>query len=100
MPWPAPSAITPALCGCCDLFGAGRIPTHLETGSRMTVPTPYLPAIEGDAVIIADPDDLDPESQAWHAANLPGVGAEMLFPIVCDDAVVGVVGLLASQPRS
>ena len=77
-----------------------QIPDHLQTGAWITTPVHYLPVTTGDALIVSDVVDLGPEVQAWYADNMTKTRAAMLFPIVSNDAVVGVIGIASSRSRA
>ncbi len=76
-----------------------QIPDHLQTGAWITTPVHYIPATTGETMIMSDIEDLGPEAQAWYAANMPKARAAMLFPIVSNDSVVGVIGMASSRSR-
>lgn len=76
------------------------VPPHLETGNMISVPSHYRPVLAGEPLMISDRDRLDEVTQAWYTDVLPQTVAELVFPVVSGEDVVGVLGITSNRIRS
>lgn len=76
------------------------VPAHLESGQAMSIPSHYLPLLDGEPLMISDRDRLDHDARTWYSEMLPQTLSELIFPVMNGEAVVGVLGLTSNTTRA